>query len=207
MRCLKDYRGPAKGYIEALEARLCDTEEVLSRVLTYLSADEVSEALLRSNLDSTQPSRSYSGLLLHDRKQAVDVWTNFPLKSADDVKRWHRVQGGSGKIGGALPQDSRGLADAQSAADCGVMSQGPRKNDGRLQSVDGFASTEQEAQQINADENESATGDDTNTAIEGQSNRQSSTVGGQSRMQPHPQSSRSNGVLGLSREFQDRFLW
>lgn len=190
-----------------MEARLCDTEEVLSRLLTYLSADEVSEALLRSDADATKPLRSYSSLLLLDRKQAVGVWTNFPLKTGDDVLRWHRERGECGRSESALVRHPRSPAEVQSAADFGDMLHGPRQNDRRLQSVDDFTSIGQRPQQRNANDDAFTMRGDLSSTIDVQGHWQSSMVRDQSRMQPHPQSLKGNSSLGLSQEFQESFLW
>jgi hypothetical protein len=89
------HRGPPKGYIEALEARLVKTEQLLLQTLSFLSPDQIAIAANRGNSisDSCQASNSNDGLY-HDlpgrspQKLGVEYWKAFPLQSADDVQRW-----------------------------------------------------------------------------------------------------------------------
>jgi hypothetical protein len=89
------HRGPPKGYIEALEARLVKTEQLLLQTLSFLSPDQIAIAANRGNSisDSCQASNSNDGVY-HDlpgrgpQKLGVEYWKAFPLQSADDVQRW-----------------------------------------------------------------------------------------------------------------------
>jgi hypothetical protein len=89
------HRGPPKGYIEALEARLVKTEQLLLQTLSFLSPDQIAIAANRGNSisDSWQASNSNDGQY-HDlpgrnpQKMGVEYWKAFPLQSADDVQRW-----------------------------------------------------------------------------------------------------------------------
>jgi hypothetical protein len=89
------HRGPPKGYIEALEARLLKTEQLLLQTLSFLSPDQIAIAANRGNSisDSLQASNSNDGQY-HDlpgrslQKLGVQYWKTFPLQSADDVQRW-----------------------------------------------------------------------------------------------------------------------
>jgi hypothetical protein len=89
------HRGPPKGYIEALEARLVKTEQLLLQTLSFLSPDQIAVAANRGNSisDSWQASSSNDGQY-HDlpgrnpQKLGVEYWKAFPLQSVDDVQRW-----------------------------------------------------------------------------------------------------------------------
>ncbi|GFP52963.1 hypothetical protein TASIC1_0002014700 [Trichoderma asperellum] len=67
-------RGPAKGYIEALEQRLAVTETVLLQLL-QVSDDSVLQDAFKRRIEAKK-----TGTIAH--------WDNFPLNTADDVKRW-----------------------------------------------------------------------------------------------------------------------
>src|SRR5271156_5569118 len=89
------HRGPPKGYIEALEARLIKTEQLLLQTLSFLSPDQITIAASRGNSisDSWQASNSNEGLYRDPpgrspQKLGVEYWKAFPLQSADDVHRW-----------------------------------------------------------------------------------------------------------------------
>ncbi|KAG4434751.1 hypothetical protein IFR05_009777 [Cadophora sp. M221] len=86
-------RGPAKGYTEALEARLAETEEVLLRVLPFVAIEDLSRTLRDKPLNPNtgpsslqQPSSSKSVL---DRKQIVEIWSRSPLRTLADIQRWY----------------------------------------------------------------------------------------------------------------------
>ena len=89
------HRGPPKGYIEALEARLMKTEQLLLQTLSFLSPDQIAIAASRGNSisDGWQASNSNEGLYRDPpgrspQKLGVEYWKAFPLQSADDVQRW-----------------------------------------------------------------------------------------------------------------------
>ncbi|KAL7922754.1 hypothetical protein ACQKWADRAFT_291285 [Trichoderma austrokoningii] len=90
-------RGPAKGYIEALEQRLAVTEAVLLQLL-QVSGDHVLQDAFRH-----EPSRrtdvlnmaaaattttDAAGRIEAKKTGTIAHWDNFPLNTADDVKRW-----------------------------------------------------------------------------------------------------------------------
>lgn len=77
-------RGPAKGYIEALEARLFETEEVLHKVLPCVSTEDLARVLVENPLDAKSSSRAVA----LDRKQAVQIWSRSPMKSLADIQNW-----------------------------------------------------------------------------------------------------------------------
>jgi hypothetical protein len=183
-------RGPAKGYTEALESRLCDTEEVLSSLLSYLSADDVSEALFRSSVDSTSSSRSYSGDLLADRKEAVKIWTKFPLKTDGDVQRWHNARRKPEQPISAPVQGSRIVCDTQAAAEFENIPESAGHDEGQ--------GPVEEEEQIGKDDVVSTRIVEPGSDVDVRGRWEGATEQNQSHV---------NRSLGLSREFQENFLW
>jgi len=86
-------RGPAKGYIEALEHRLAVTEAVLLQ-LFQVSGD----AALRAAFQREKPTRRTSstevltaaGKIEAKKTGTIAHWESFPLGSAEEVRRWAR---------------------------------------------------------------------------------------------------------------------
>lgn len=72
-------RGPSKGFNEALEIRLQETEKVLLKMLSIISPEQLSEAF------SIPTADEFKSL---DKKACMEDWLNFPLKSAEDVDLW-----------------------------------------------------------------------------------------------------------------------
>ncbi|KAE8147856.1 hypothetical protein BDV25DRAFT_142334 [Aspergillus avenaceus] len=92
-------RGPAKGYIEALEHRLHETENVLLRVLAQASDSQLSAALVG---ERQMRSDEYSPFL-RAGKRGAEYWKEFPLDTVSSVRRWQRDCSGFG--GGASGRD------------------------------------------------------------------------------------------------------
>ncbi|KAI5458818.1 hypothetical protein BGZ63DRAFT_52551 [Mariannaea sp. PMI_226] len=89
-------RGPAKGYIEALEHRLSQTEKALVRLW-----QAVPEESLRSAFDSDNAPLFGSPLVPmleadndklsrvgHDKSALIQQWEAFPLTSASSIEKW-----------------------------------------------------------------------------------------------------------------------
>ncbi|RFU81000.1 zn2-c6 fungal-type dna-binding domain [Trichoderma arundinaceum] len=89
--------GPAKGYIEALEHRLAVTEAVLLQLL------EVSDDAVLQDAFKHEPSKrtdvlnmaaaattttDAAGRIEAKKTGTIAHWDNFPLNTADEVKRW-----------------------------------------------------------------------------------------------------------------------
>lgn len=97
-------RGPAKGYLEALEHRLEATEAALLR-LASVSNDDIIEAAFQSPLqrplfsqlnEETEPSGN------EPRKAAMlEFWEQYPLETPQEVLSWaresRRRQGSNGR--------------------------------------------------------------------------------------------------------------
>ncbi|KAH6607147.1 zn2-c6 fungal-type dna-binding domain [Trichoderma cornu-damae] len=96
-------RGPAKGYIEALEHRLAVTEAVLLQLLQVSDdavlrdafrhepskkADVLNMAATATATTTTTTTTDAAGRIEAKKTGTIAHWDNFPLKTADDVKRW-----------------------------------------------------------------------------------------------------------------------
>ncbi|KAK7402646.1 hypothetical protein QQX98_011592 [Neonectria punicea] len=87
--------GPAKGYTEALEHRLRETETALVRLWMAASKDAIEGAFKQEDLlpESYSPGRTAP-----DKSSAVTQWDDFPLRSARDVDKWAREVKGASKL-------------------------------------------------------------------------------------------------------------
>jgi len=83
--------GPAKGYTEALEHRLRETETALLRLWHASSGDAIERAfpsaaeapdsrIITSSERNFDPGRAKSSL--------ITQWEEYPLVSAEDIRRW-----------------------------------------------------------------------------------------------------------------------
>ncbi|KAH8817285.1 hypothetical protein F5884DRAFT_247005 [Xylogone sp. PMI_703] len=105
-------RGPAKGYIEALEARLYETEAVLLKILSATSIEQVSSIFTSeagqtqtSNVPDTSvgtsPVATSAKSTGEQRKSILEFWNQFPLTTSADIFRWHSARqlgGGGGQL-------------------------------------------------------------------------------------------------------------
>ncbi|EEA21681.1 C6 finger domain protein, putative [Talaromyces marneffei ATCC 18224] len=87
--------GPAKGYVEALEQRLYETEDVLLKVVSQLNQAQLASILSTqssfSTDDGSQDKRKTSRVtLLPSRKRGVEYWKSFPLHDAESIQRWQQ---------------------------------------------------------------------------------------------------------------------
>lgn len=81
--------GPAKGYTEALEHRLRETENTLLRLLSVVSVETLESAFDNNpGLNITDgPSESRT-----EKAELAAHWDQFPLSSAHDIMRWANEQ-------------------------------------------------------------------------------------------------------------------
>lgn len=104
--------GPAKGYTDALEHRLRETETALLRLWMATAEDSVELAFgdkvhlpdsssLSPNYGQQTPARTGS-----DKAHVASQWENFPLTSAQDIGRWAREAKGAAKA-----SESRSMRD------------------------------------------------------------------------------------------------
>ncbi|KFZ01964.1 hypothetical protein V500_00519 [Pseudogymnoascus sp. VKM F-4518 (FW-2643)] len=93
-------RGPAKGYTEALEARLLETENILLGCLSTISNDNLHAVLSQSFQLALERQTSLSmGLPKSStvqRKAVIDYWGRFPLTSPAGVSHWYHDRAESG---------------------------------------------------------------------------------------------------------------
>ncbi|EED16745.1 C6 finger domain protein, putative [Talaromyces stipitatus ATCC 10500] len=105
-------RGPPKGYVEALEQRLHETEDVLLKVLSQLNEAQLTSILSAPNAfpvddvpqDNGTPNRFP---MLHARNRGVEHWKSFPLRDAESIRKWqqdfHRIRSTSSS---SLPNEN-----------------------------------------------------------------------------------------------------
>lgn len=98
-------RGPTKGYVEALEHRLQVTEGLLLRLLSHISDPVLSSIFPEDSLSSNETD--YAPLARLEKK-GFEEWSQFPLETAQDIRKWQRVCSGQG--------DDR--LDNQTVAEC-----------------------------------------------------------------------------------------
>lgn len=87
--------GPAKGYVEALEQRLHETEDVLLKVVSQLNQAQLASMLssqtpFPTDDDSQDKNKSSRITLLPSRKLGVEYWKSFPLRDAESIQRWQQ---------------------------------------------------------------------------------------------------------------------
>jgi hypothetical protein len=85
-------RGPAKGYIEALENRLLETEQILLRLLPTISSEHLSSTCFadgQSPNNLAYPNgRAQKPNLVFPKRVGIEYWSSFPLNSVQDVRQW-----------------------------------------------------------------------------------------------------------------------
>lgn len=86
-------RGPASGYVDALEARLNETESLLRQILIFASEDLIQKALSHAfpppiAAGSTfKPPKTSAA----EKRKAVEFWAQHPLQTVEDVLRWSNI--------------------------------------------------------------------------------------------------------------------
>ena len=92
-------RGPSKGYIEALENRLHETEQLLLQLLPVVSDEQLAAAndgLVKLEIDnnemagtSLQAFQPAAPPLLNNNT-SVEYWDSYPLDSFHNARRWQQ---------------------------------------------------------------------------------------------------------------------
>ncbi|PYH41413.1 Zn(II)2Cys6 transcription factor domain-containing protein [Aspergillus saccharolyticus JOP 1030-1] len=89
-------RGPAKGYIEALEHRLQETESLLLKFLSHMSDAQISSSMQETQSDihagmatTRSPPPSYTPSS-RSGKRGTEYWKQFPLNTVQDVRAWQQ---------------------------------------------------------------------------------------------------------------------
>ncbi|GLA40266.1 hypothetical protein AnigIFM63309_007883 [Aspergillus niger] len=86
--------GPAKGYIEALEHRLHETESLLLNLLAQIPDSQLSASVQGSqdrssrHRNSGSPPQTYSSSSSRLGKRGTDYWKKFPLHTVQDIRDW-----------------------------------------------------------------------------------------------------------------------
>ncbi|KAF1739722.1 hypothetical protein CRV24_001658 [Beauveria bassiana] len=99
----KNRRGPAKGYTEALEHRLRETETALLRIVSVVDGATLEAAFQDSGARSHIPDAVSEAKT--DKAEMAARWETFPLSTPGDIMTWANEQR-------APSQDSRAGDDA-----------------------------------------------------------------------------------------------
>lgn len=85
-------RGPAKGYIEALEHRLQETESVLLKILPHLSHSQLSSIIVDngSSISTTENGAIVYTPISPMRKRGAEYWKSFPLSTVENIRKWQQ---------------------------------------------------------------------------------------------------------------------
>lgn len=188
--------GPSKGYNESLELRLRETECVLFAVLAAVSESDTELSRL-DFLDIPEGDVTPSAA---EKKQRLEEWASFPLRSRDDVLRWRdeRV---------SRDRHSQGAEESVDPSLEGSMEQsfpGDMEVDtGRIGSFEdgvGEAGMGTPRSLPPVDDIKAANYENYFPPVQESVHSSAPAVGPQ-------RSDVGSGVLGLSKEFQDTFLW
>ncbi|KAH6621988.1 hypothetical protein C7974DRAFT_397475 [Boeremia exigua] len=87
-------RGPPKQYIHNLEARLMQTENVLLALLSEISIEQLEASFQQTPLSGThnpglsEHQTELNPVSLSMSRKEASTWTHFPLDSPENVRRW-----------------------------------------------------------------------------------------------------------------------
>lgn len=87
--------GPAKGYVEALEHRLRVTEGVLLKLLPHVSNAELATTFPDDKDRQGDAGAGYMPLARLEKK-GVEEWSQYPLDTAANIRKWQRACTGQG---------------------------------------------------------------------------------------------------------------
>ncbi|KAJ5157145.1 uncharacterized protein N7482_008245 [Penicillium canariense] len=104
------FRGPAKGYIEALEHRLQVTENAFLKLLAQVSDSQLLDAFPDDASFKQDSPHGYTPLARLE-KQGIEHWPQFPLDTADNIRQWQHVC-----IGPETSGSKRRVVDADRSA-------------------------------------------------------------------------------------------
>ena len=84
----KPHYSPAKGYIEGLEHRLHDAEQLLLQVLPLVTTDQLTNVTsdIANGASPENSTRATPPLL--NKKTGIEYWEQYPLDSAESIRRW-----------------------------------------------------------------------------------------------------------------------
>ncbi|KIX02962.1 uncharacterized protein Z518_06512 [Rhinocladiella mackenziei CBS 650.93] len=232
-----DFRGPAKGYVEALEIRLKETERVLWRLLSVTTNNNLSAAFSSEIQSRTPATLSLRTLVTTaEKKSAIAYWEQFPLQTAQEVLGWKEDVESEGSPmssqGGApaharntntpLPDHDHDRMDSASASYSGgdtsssddmageehLLPPPPPPWDEREVQAHTSYPTQQPTMVSRMNQNQGIVGGNENLPQESGSVGRPSGQG----LSPHMPTSNSDLSLaasrfGLTKEFQETFLW
>ncbi|PKX89546.1 uncharacterized protein P174DRAFT_300697 [Aspergillus novofumigatus IBT 16806] len=107
-------RGPAKGYIEALEHRLHETEQTLLRLLAHMNDEQLSTALERGQSP-----------FLRSGKNDAQYWRRYPLRTARDLRKWQQDCSAETRVAGLAVTSPSRRTDAPARSEVDADENGP----------------------------------------------------------------------------------
>lgn len=84
--------GPSKGYIEALENRLHEVEQLLLQLLPLVTDEQLTTATdnVLGNPSNSTASFQIAAPPLLNNNTSIDYWEQFPLETCDMVRLWQQ---------------------------------------------------------------------------------------------------------------------
>ncbi|KAL3461445.1 hypothetical protein BJX64DRAFT_156013 [Aspergillus heterothallicus] len=115
-------RGPAKGYIDALEHRLQETESLLMGLLEQVTDSQLSSSIPHA---MTQPRPG---------KRGSEYWKRFPLRSVEGIRSWQEdtILSAPGRSEASIDMPNHDLAAvstpnvAEVSSTCATQEEPPR---------------------------------------------------------------------------------
>jgi hypothetical protein len=83
-------RGPAKGYVETLEHRLQVTENALFKVLSDVPDSQL-KAIFPADASFRKGTATSYAPLARIEKKGIDHWAQYPLDTAENIRKWQHV--------------------------------------------------------------------------------------------------------------------
>ncbi|KAL2871039.1 Zn(II)2Cys6 transcription factor domain-containing protein [Aspergillus lucknowensis] len=120
-------RGPAKGYIEALEHRLYETENLLMGLL-----EQVSDSQLASGIP-------HATAHLQSGKRGSEHWKRFPLRSVHEIRSWQEDfrRSAAEHVSTSTPNFDLAEIPSSNAADVSSIQEGlPQRPQQKVQSLE-----------------------------------------------------------------------
>ncbi|KAJ5545835.1 hypothetical protein N7494_003420 [Penicillium frequentans] len=83
-------RGPAKGYVETLEHRLQVTENALFKLLSNVPDSQLKKIFPEGASSRKDFGTSYAPLARIEKK-GIDHWAQYPLDTAENIRKWQQA--------------------------------------------------------------------------------------------------------------------
>lgn len=104
-------RGPAKGYVETLEHRLRVTENALFKLLSDVSDSQL-KAIFPEDASSRKDTGTPYAPLARIEKKGIDHWAQYPLDTAENIRKWQQICTGGKNDESSNPSSSEAVASS-----------------------------------------------------------------------------------------------